>query len=171
MWMVRVFLSLPVAYVFSFSTEQDIPKHLDSLDIFPGLQTLSLFTSVHYHSEWTAMFLPIIVGFHSCSPSLRHIRIYAQTWMDKCTYEMLLRSEVFGDFATDVKGLQNIDTIVFSLWYMYDYSSEASNEELALLADMFRPVRSSAYHGGRLGRLGHEWPFFKDDFPENITLS
>jgi hypothetical protein len=49
-----------------------------------------------------------------------------------------------------VKGLQNIDTIVFSLWYMYDYSSEASNEELALLADMFRPVRSSAYHGGTL---------------------
>ncbi|KAH8798557.1 hypothetical protein DL96DRAFT_1824578 [Flagelloscypha sp. PMI_526] len=147
-------------------TEQDIPEYLRSIHGLPALTTLSLFHDVYDDSDWTAILLPILTAFHACSPLLRHVRLYVQWWMYECNYAMLLRSQFFADFAKEVKRLQNLETMLFSFNTAYRQLSQASKAELALLVEMFHPVK---LWEDIKDPFGGEWPFYQDDLPPNVA--
>ncbi|KAH8825910.1 hypothetical protein DL96DRAFT_1610198 [Flagelloscypha sp. PMI_526] len=147
---------------------QDIPKYLRSAHGFPALRTFSLFHDVYHEGEWNDIILPIIAAFHAFSPSLRHLRLRVRSWIDQCDHEMLLRSEVFADFASAVKGLQNLETILFLFRSSSRSSDRANNEELTLLREMFYPVHLFQDYGK--GPQEDAWPFYRDDLPPNVKL-
>ncbi|KAH8797688.1 hypothetical protein DL96DRAFT_1688425 [Flagelloscypha sp. PMI_526] len=148
--------------------ELDIPAYLHSIPDFPSLHTLSLFLTVGYFERvptfgWMNTLLPILVAFHSCSPSLRHIRCYVHAWWEIYTYQTLLDDQKFEDFARVVSGLRNLETIKFTFGHSQSPSFAASDMERRRLASLFHPVRPSVKYEAIWSLL---WPFFTDDYSD-----
>ncbi|KAH8825700.1 hypothetical protein DL96DRAFT_1609658 [Flagelloscypha sp. PMI_526] len=145
--------------------KRDIPTYLKSISGFPSLHTLSLFLTVEYlervpTSRWMDTLLPIMVAFHTCSPSLRHIRCYVHAWWEIYTYQALLDDQTFEEFARVVSRLRGLEAIKFSFGHSQHPSTEASDMEQRQLANLFHPLRSSVKYEATWPLL---WPFFSDD--------
>ncbi|KAH8825914.1 hypothetical protein DL96DRAFT_1711699 [Flagelloscypha sp. PMI_526] len=144
---------------------QDIPNYLQSSPGFPALRTLSLFIDIQSLSHWTSIFLSIMVAFHTFAPLLRHIRLYVHAWTEEYSYEALLNNELFMEFAREVKGLRNLETINLSFRHAYKLSYQASDSEQALLAKAFHPVQLAIESGVT---WNDAWPFFEGNHPNNL---
>ncbi|KAH8825726.1 hypothetical protein DL96DRAFT_1711530 [Flagelloscypha sp. PMI_526] len=135
--------------------KQDIPTFIRSVSGFPSLHTLALFMTIEYvdhvpTSLWISSFLPILRAFHSCSHSLRHIRCYVHAWEEEYTYQLLLNHHHFSEFARAAGGLWNLETIKFSFCHSQQTSTQASDDELGRLAELFSPVCVTVEYGGVL---------------------
>ncbi|KAH8825903.1 hypothetical protein DL96DRAFT_126887 [Flagelloscypha sp. PMI_526] len=143
--------------------DQDMPTYLRSLAGFPMLHTITLFFTTEYRhprSPWMSKFPPILAAFHSCSPSLRHIRVYVHAWSEEYSYDFLLLNEHFREFARAMKELENLETIEFS--FRHGSGRPVNNKEMGLaqLAELFHPVHMSVEYDVL---WNHAWPFFNDD--------
>ncbi|KAH8825904.1 hypothetical protein DL96DRAFT_126890 [Flagelloscypha sp. PMI_526] len=145
--------------------DKDIPKYIQSTSGFPDLHTLTLFLTIQHVDRvptilWMNTFPLIIGAFHTCSPSLRHIRMYPHTWNDTYSYEELLKNQHFLQFACEVKALRNLETIVLSFRSSQVQPANDYETELGELDEMFHPVQLSIQYGVPWNLT---WPFFADD--------
>ncbi|KAH8798555.1 hypothetical protein DL96DRAFT_1638854 [Flagelloscypha sp. PMI_526] len=143
--------------------DQDMPTYLRSLAGFPMLHTITLFFTIEYrhpNTFWMSKFPPIFAAFHSCSPSLRHIRVYVHAWNEQYSCEFLLQNKQFTEFAREMKELENLETIEFSFRHAVGRPVNTNEMGLVQLAELFHPVRPSVEYGVL---WNHAWPFFNDD--------
>ncbi|KAH8825895.1 hypothetical protein DL96DRAFT_126850 [Flagelloscypha sp. PMI_526] len=143
--------------------DQDVPTYLRSLAGFPKLHTVTLFFMIEYRypkTLWMSEFPSILAAFYSCSPSLRHIRVYVHAWNEKYSYDLLLQNEYFTKFAREMKELKDLETIEFSFRHGAGRPANNKGKGLAQLAELFHPVHLSVEHGAL---WNHAWPFFNDD--------
>ncbi|KAH8825896.1 hypothetical protein DL96DRAFT_126863 [Flagelloscypha sp. PMI_526] len=145
--------------------DKDIPKYLQSISGFPYLHTLALFLDIHHVDSvptllWMDIFPLIIRAFHTCSPSLRHIRLHPHNWNATYTYDELLKDQHFAQFAHEVAGLKNLETI--ELYFRSSQPPPANDHDAKLvrLAGMFHPVHLLIQYGVPWNLA---WPFFADD--------
>ncbi|KAH8797689.1 hypothetical protein DL96DRAFT_1824973 [Flagelloscypha sp. PMI_526] len=148
--------------------ERDIPSYLKSISGFPSLHTLSLFLTVGYvekvpTSRWMGTLLPILVAFHSCSPSLQHIRCYVHAWFEVYTHQVIFEDQHFEELTRIISGLRNLEAIQFTFGHSRRPSEAASRMEHRQLADSLHPVRPSVKYEATWSLL---WPFFSDDYSD-----
>ncbi|KAH8825894.1 hypothetical protein DL96DRAFT_1610180 [Flagelloscypha sp. PMI_526] len=146
--------------------DKDIPRYLQSTSGFLKLHTLTLFHAIHHGGPpilWMNVFLHITGAFHTCSPSLRHIRLYLSSSIDKYRYDDLLKDQGFAQIAREVRGLKRLEMIEFTFRSSTPPSSPNHNKKLGQLVEMFHPVRLFIQYGISWNLA---WPFFADDRQE-----